>query len=65
MFVPYALCHGAGLRICDSCARHIDLHPAAARNPNQPHVAATRNDRCPNWKSKPASGAVTPTDTRS
>lgn len=64
MILGFALCAGAGIRICDSCHRHVDQHQHVARNPNQPHIAASRSDRCHHWKAKPSSGAVTPTDRR-
>lgn len=62
--VPFSLCDGAGLRICDSCHRHAERHPAAAANPLQPRFAPSRSSRCANWKAAPTStrGAITPTD---
>lgn len=60
--LPFSLCDGAGLRICDSCVRQVDRHPAAAANPRQPRFAPTTSSRCANWKAVPAHGAITPTD---
>ena len=64
MFVRFALCQGAALRICDSCHCRTDRHPAAARTPHQPYVTPATTTRCPHWKARPAAGAVTPTDSR-
>lgn len=50
----YALCHGAGLRICDSCRRHVDHNPAAATALHQAFVAPSTSSRCAQWMAKPA-----------
>lgn len=57
--VHYALCNGAGLRICDSCRRHVEHNPAAASAPHQPFVAPTTGSRCAQWMARPATaGAI-------
>lgn len=63
MSVHYALCEGAGLRICDGCRRLASEHPKAAANPYQARIAPTRSDRCPHWLARPTH-ALTPTDRR-
>lgn len=59
----YALCHGAGIRLCSSCIRHVDFNPRAATAQHQPFVSPTTNDRCANWKAKRPT-SITPTDSR-
>jgi len=50
----YSLCHGAGLKICDSCRRNVSHNPKAAQSPYQPFVATpTSSSRCPNWMARP------------
>jgi hypothetical protein len=63
MRTAYALCKGAGLRICESCRRNAEDHPTATARPFQQWVSPTTNHRCANWLAKPAH-AVTPTDKR-
>lgn len=54
----YALCHGAGLKICDSCRRHVHHNPQAAQAPHQAFVATpTSSSRCPRWMAMPAASA--------
>lgn len=60
----FALCQGAGLRICASCERLADHHPEHARHPHQPWVAPVSTDRCPRWQARLPKHAVTPTDDR-
>lgn len=60
MIAP-ALCEGAGLRICNSCHRDAERHPAAAANPHHPRVGATTTSRCPRWMAVPPTAhAITP-----
>ena len=55
MSVYFALCHGAELRVCTSCQRHVDHHPAAAADPYQPFTAPqTSGERCLRWMPRPA-----------
>lgn len=63
MRTPFALCNGAGLRICDTCRRHADDHVDAASTPYQTWVTPTTNHRCAHWLAKPTH-AITPTDKR-
>lgn len=52
------LCAGAGLRICNSCYRDAERHPAAAASPHHPWVGATTTDRCPRWLAVPPQAQV-------
>lgn len=63
MSTLYAICEGAGLRICDSCRRLAADNPKANANPYQACIPPTRSDRCPSWLARPAH-AVTPSQTR-
>jgi hypothetical protein len=47
----FSLCHGEGLRLCESCKRHVDRWPQDAMDPHQPFLApAVRGERCSHWQ---------------
>jgi hypothetical protein len=53
MSVYYALCHGASLRLCGTCRRHVDHNPFAAIDPYQPFTTPqTRGEQCGAWLAK-------------
>lgn len=51
--VPFALCAGRGLNLCDSCTRCEDRYPLEAVNPDQLRLKnplATDDGRCGDWR---------------
>lgn len=55
MSLYYALCDGAEIRLCNTCRRHVDHNPEAAKDPHQPFTAPqTSGERCMVWLGKPA-----------
>lgn len=50
----FHLCQGAGLRLCDTCDRHVDRHPAEAADRFQPKtLPVTRGEQCATWRAIP------------
>jgi hypothetical protein len=55
MIVYYDLCHGAEIKLCSTCRRHVDFNREAATDPHQPFTTPqTSGERCMAWKPKPA-----------
>lgn len=50
----FALCHGAGLRICMSCRRNYDNVPVSQIGEHQSWITpAVRDDKCGDWSAIP------------